>query len=137
MRPTWHALTSLVPVYASFRAHAHFRALAETVRPSVPDTPDRAAWAAWMVSIAWLVSVPAFFTQGLGLLALAAVASGLYAVVVYQGQSDLNSYLRVAGGEQVPRAHALESIGLVLAVLYAVAYAYGVLQPVQPVPQVF
>jgi hypothetical protein len=117
MRPIWHALTSVVPVYASFRTHAHFRALASLVRPKVEQIPDRAAWATWLVSFAWLTGYATLFFRGISGLVLAVVSAALYAVVVYRGQKDFNAYIRVTGGEEMERAHAMESIGLVLAVV--------------------
>ena len=130
MRPVWHALTSLVPVYASFRAHAHFRALADLARPRVAGLPDRAAWAAWIISIDWLVGLTSFFfTQGIVAVILGVVGASLYAIVVWQGQSDFNAYLRATGGDAVERAHAVEIIALAICVPLAIAWVYFVLQP--------
>src|SRR6266850_3123677 len=116
MRPGWHALTSLVPVYASFRSHAHFRSLAQLLRAKAPDSPDRAAWAAWIVSLAWASSIASLLTSGIIALILSIATSGLYATFVYQGQSDFNRYIRASGGEPTERAHAMEIVGLVIAV---------------------
>lgn len=129
MRPVWHALTSLVPVYASFRAHAHFRALADLARPKVAGLPDRAAWAAWIISIDWLVGLTSFFTQGIVAVIVGVIGAALYSVVVWRGQSDFNAYLRATGGEPVERAHAVEIIALAICVPLAIAWVYIVLQP--------
>ena len=129
MRPVWHALTSLVPVYASFRTHAHFRAVAELVRPKVPGLPDRAAWATWIVSIDWVITVSSFFAQGVGDLLLGVIGAVLSGVVVGRGQADLNAYLRATGGEPVERAHAFEIIALVVSVFLAITWVYLTIQP--------
>lgn len=129
MRPVWHALTSLVPVYASFRTHAHFRALADLARPKVSGLPDRAAWATWIVSIDWVIGLSSLFTQGVVALILGVVGATLYGVVVWRGQSDLNAYLRATGGEPVERAHALEIIALAVCVPLAIGWVYVLLQP--------
>ncbi len=127
MRPVWHALTSIVPVYASFRTHAHFRALADLAKPHVPGLSDGAAWATWIVSIEWVVAVVSLVTQGLFAVLLSLIGAALYAVVIWRGQSDFNAYLRATGGEPRERAHTIEIIALVLSVLFAIAWVGAVL----------
>jgi len=81
------------------------------------------------MSFAWIVGSATLVVRGVPGVVLALASSALYSAMVYQGQKDFNAYIRVTGGEQTERAHAMESIGLVLAIAFSALLFYDELKP--------
>lgn len=145
MRPFWHAVATVVPLYGLFRVHEHFRVLDELLKRA--GIPVRAGAALLTLIYVFLVlvtywgiayglslrslealtaqagSVPAS-RQALAPLSLVVVAMA-QAYVVASGQFALNAYYRSRTDLEVPlRTHGLEWIFLALfAVQFALTFA--------------
>lgn len=92
MRPFWHALSVLVPIYGLFRIHAHFR----TINIALSRTDSRTEVNPGTVIKAVIVSaVAGNFASGIapefGVIALI-VQLIVTAVAVSHGQSGMNAY---------------------------------------------
>jgi hypothetical protein len=122
MRPLWHALSLVVPMYMIFRAHAHFRTLNELL--ASVGARERASQA---IAVGAFAGVPltfiatASFRTGLrdgSVLLIAALCAG---VVAGYGQHYLNAYLRSRTGAAlvsrvgVPEWIALFVFGILMA----------------------
>ena len=133
-----HAFAMLVPGLNVVRFHRHFAAIAERAR-SVDDRPNMGPrTAAILITLAAVLFILPPGAWGLSWgalwLRLSALAGG--AVVLAQGQADLNTYWRRARGEGVPfRAHwaewlALGFLGVVFLTTWSIIFIGTVLDSV-------
>lgn len=129
MRPFWHAVAVLFPVYGLFRFHAHFRAIDELLEAA--RLPVRAGAGLLTLAFGFLMAV----LYGEWLLLSAAAAAGkpaslgtssllvvaaACAYIVATGQAALNAYYGSLAGVTVPqRGHAFEYI---FTVVFALAF---------------
>lgn len=100
MRPFWHALTPLAPVYGLFRTHAHFRVMAVLVEShGVPVmVPPRLAVILALMSgvLGWIALLPGVSTAEFVVLMLGALAA--LARLAARGQTTLNGLWRSGFG---------------------------------------
>lgn len=100
--PVWHALALEVPIYGSFRAHAHARAYRDLIRDADLPGSINAPLAVVLTLIAWILAFAAFtdsfsplaLTRGGAVSIVLVDASAMVAVIVLlvHLQSNLNGY---------------------------------------------
>jgi hypothetical protein len=126
MRPGWHALTQLVPVYGFFRFHAHYRTIDELLSRQGVGVSATPGWAVvgWMVAQSFGRAsdrVERLFGAGPEVtLILFVLSAALSAAVISYGQARLNAYWRAVEGPSVPnRIQWWEWLTLVVGVLFS------------------
>jgi hypothetical protein len=134
MRPVWHALSLVVPLYMVFRVHAHFRTLNELL--SGIGARERANLA---VAVGAFAGFPltfiatGTFRTGLrdgSILLIAALCAG---VVAGYGQHYLNAYLSSRSGSAlVSRVDAPQWIALVVFAVLMASYVLASWMAVLP-----
>jgi hypothetical protein len=116
MHPVWHALTSLVPVYASFRTHAHFRRIDVVAGMTARSIESNAGLAAALNAASWISGTASILPGPTGAV-LFVVTATLYGAVTYLGQKALDDvWTSLPGREIVERVHIVEWLALVLSV---------------------
>lgn len=101
MRPFWHAVASIVPIYGYFKIHAHFETLKELLASrglgSVAMEPDTAVGLSILGNVCWIASRAASAVSPFAGLVLFACFAGGVAIpilIVGRGQASLNAYWR-------------------------------------------
>lgn len=118
MRPVWHALASMVPVYATFRTYAHFRSIDTAMARAGLASRSGAGTAAALDAAAWLTGVSSLFLTGMSQFVAYAATAALYGLLTYRGQSALDAYWMALPGRQIPkRTHGFEWLALALSAL--------------------
>lgn len=116
MRPLWHALSLVVPLYMIFRVHAHFRTLNDLLaRTGARERANLAIAVGAFAGFPLAFIATGVFRTGLhdgSVLLIAALCAG---VVAGYGQHHLNAYLRRrTGAALVSRVGAFQWIALVV-----------------------
>lgn len=129
MHPWGHALTQLVPIYGLFRLHDHFgtiESLLLRARAFSPVYPGGAVLGAIGSAVLQRVSNGA---SGVAEVLWFALAAGVMAAVVANGQAGLNTYWRAAPDRLVPvRIHWAEWMTLVIGGLITTAWVASTLK---------
>ena len=115
MFAVWHALSSTVPVYATFRTHAHFRRIDDAAADAGLSLRSGADLAAALNAAAWITGVAGIFLTGVAQAMTSVITAGLYGWLTYRGQAALNAYFSGLAGRQIPeRTHGFEWFALAL-----------------------
>lgn len=117
MYPVWHALTSLVPIYATFRTHAHFRSIDAAAAKAGLTLRSGVNVATVLNAGTWIFGVAGLFLSGAVQAVLFVIASALYGTLTYQGQWALDAYWAGLSGRSIPeRTHGFEWFALAVSV---------------------
>ena len=112
MRPLWHALSLVVPLYMIFRVHAHFRTLNELLaRTGARERANLAIAVGAFAGFPLTFIATGAFRTGLRDGSVLLIAAVCAAVVAGYGQHHLNAYLRSrTGATLVARVGSLQWI---------------------------
>jgi hypothetical protein len=122
----------MVPIYATFRTHAHFLAIDAAAERGGLSLRSGADLAAVLNAAAWLTGVGGIFLTGLTQALTAVITAALYGWLTYRGQAALNAYWSGMAGRQIPeRTHGFEWFALALSVLVFIGVVGAPFVPVQ------